>query len=63
MKSGMKTHTTMKLNIKLLLQYLETILQIKDLKEHAFVIEVIFQTKMENKAKCNTPQMVATQST
>jgi hypothetical protein len=53
----------MKLNIYVLLQYLETILQTKDLEEHTFVTEANFQTRMENKVKCNTPQMVATQST
>jgi hypothetical protein len=36
-------------------QYVETILQSKDLEEHVFVIEIMYQTMMENKIKHNIP--------
>jgi hypothetical protein len=39
-------------------QYVETILHNKDLEEHIFVTETMYQTMMENKIKHNIPPMM-----
>jgi hypothetical protein len=57
MKSGMKTWTIMKLN-KHYHSMLILYLQIKEMEEQAFVIEVICQTRMQNIIECNIPPMM-----
>lgn len=54
MTNGKKIWTMMKLNN----QYHsmpKTIFQIKYLEEYTFAIEAMYQSRMESRAKCNTP--------
>ncbi len=43
---------------QLLPQYAKIVQRIKDLEEQAFVTKAIYQNRMENKAKHNTPPMM-----
>jgi hypothetical protein len=43
---------------QLLPQYVELVLQTKDLEEHAFAIEIVYQTKREHKVEHNTPPII-----
>ncbi len=36
-------------------QYAKLALLIEDLEEEAFVIEIVYQLRLENKVECNTP--------
>ncbi len=39
-------------------QYVELVLQTKDLEEHAFAIEIMYQTKKEHRVEHNTPPII-----
>jgi hypothetical protein len=43
---------------QVLSMYVEIVLHTKDLEEQAFVTKTIYQNKMENKVKRNTPPMM-----